>query len=84
MQHGKPIVSTHEGAIPDLVADGVNGFVCQPNDVNSLVSALEKLLLDKSLRVKMGIKGYNLYESKFTLNVFEKNMNGIFNKILNK
>ena len=84
MQHGKPIVSTHEGAIPDLVADGVNGFVCQPNDVNSLVSALEKLLLDKSLRVKMGIKGYNMYESKFTLNVFEKNMIGIFNKILKR
>ena len=84
MQHGKPIVSTHEGAIPDLVIDGVNGFVCQPKDVNSLVIALEKLLLDKSLRVKMGIEGYNLYNSKFTFNVFEKNLNGIFNKILSK
>lgn len=27
MQHGIPVVTTDEGAIPDLVVDGVNGFV---------------------------------------------------------
>jgi glycosyltransferase involved in cell wall biosynthesis len=83
MQHGKPVVSTDEGAIPDLVVDGVNGFVCERRNVDSLANALEILLKDKDLRVKMGIEGYNQYISKFTLNVFEKNMNDLFNKILN-
>lgn len=83
MQHGKPVVSTDEGAIPDLVVDGMNGFVCERRNVDSLANALEILLKDKDLRVKMGIEGYNQYISKFTLNAFEKNMNDIFNKILN-
>lgn len=83
MQHGKPVVSTDEGAIPDLVVDGVNGFVCERRNVESLANALERLLKDKDLRVTMGSEGYNLYISKFTLKVFEKNMSDIFNKILN-
>ena len=83
MQHGKPVVSTDEGAIPDLVVDGMNGFVCERRNVDSLANALEILLKDKDLRVKMGIEGYNQYINKFTLNAFEKNMNDIFNKILN-
>ena len=83
MQHGKPVVSTDEGAIPDLVVDGVNGFVCERRNVDSLANALEILLKDKDLRVKMGIEGYNQYINKFTLNAFEKNMNDLFNKILN-
>ena len=83
MQHGKPVVSTDEGAIPDLVVDGMNGFVCERRNVDSLANALEILLKDKDLRVKMGIEGYNQYINKFTLNAFEKNMNDLFNKILN-
>ena len=82
MQHGKPVVSTDEGAIPDLVVDGMNGFVCERRNVDSLANALEILLVDKDLRVKMGVEGYNQYKSKFTLRVFEQNMNDIFNEIL--
>lgn len=83
MQHGKPVVSTNEGAIPDLVVDGINGFVCVRRNVDSLVNALELLLKNKELRVKMGIEGYNQYTTKFTLRVFEQNIKNIFNEILN-
>ena len=83
MLHGKPVVSTDEGAIPDLVVDGMNGFVCKRRNVDSIANALEILLKDNDLRIKMGIEGYHQYTSKFTLKVFEKNMNDIFNKILN-
>ena len=82
MQHGKPVVSTDEGAIPDLVVDGLNGFVCERRNVDSLANALEILLADNDLRVKMGVEGYNQYKSKYTLKVFEQNMNNIFNEIL--
>ena len=83
MQYKLSIVTTNEGGIPDIVTDGLNGFVCERKDVDSIADALEKLIQDKDLRVKMGMEGYHQYTSKFTLNVFEKNMNDIFNKILN-
>lgn len=83
MQHGKPVVSTDEGAIPDLVVDGMNGFVCERRNVDSLANALEILLKDKDLRVKMGIEGYNQYVRKFTLSAFEENICLILSGIMN-
>ena len=72
MQHGLPVVSTTEGAVPDMVADGVNGFVCERKDVSGLAVALERLITDASLRRRMGEEGYRIYKDKFTLEKFEE------------
>ena len=72
MQHGLPVVSTDEGAVPDMVADGVNGFVCERKDVSGLVGALERLITDAALRMRMGEVGRKRYEEEFTLERFEE------------
>ena len=72
MQHGLPVVSTTEGAVPDMVADGVNGFVCERKEVSGLAVALERLITDASLRMRMGEEGYRIYKDKFTLEKFEE------------
>ena len=72
MQHGLPVVSTDEGAVPDMVADGVNGFVCERKDVSGLAGALERLITDASLRMRMGEVGRKRYEEEFTLERFEE------------
>lgn len=72
MQHGLPVVSTDEGAVPDMVADGENGFVCRRKDAEGLAQALERLLLDEALRHRMGAEGYRRYKENFTLQCFER------------
>ena len=72
MQHGLPVVSTTEGAVPDMVADGVNGFVCERKDVSGLAGALERLITDAALRMRMGEVGRKRYEEEFTLERFEE------------
>jgi len=49
MQAGTPIVATNVGGIPDVVQDGVNGFLVAPGDVTALANRLERLLTDASL-----------------------------------
>lgn len=71
MQHHKPIVSTNEGAVPDMVLDGENGFICKREDAFSLASALERFIVDEALRNTMGEEGYRIYHKKFTLSCFE-------------
>lgn len=39
-----PVVSTRLSGVPELVADGVTGYLADPGDVPSLVSALERCL----------------------------------------
>ncbi len=73
MQHGKPVVSTNEGAIPDMVEDSVNGFVCERKDVVGLADATEQLITNEALRKRMGERGEELYRENFTLLHFEEN-----------
>jgi len=55
MNAGRPvIVSDRVGAAPDLIVDGVNGFVYPSGDVNALASRLHQILESSALRAKMG------------------------------
>jgi glycosyltransferase involved in cell wall biosynthesis len=53
MALGKPVVATDVGAIPDLLADGC-GRLCQPQDVSSLLIAVEELISNDILRETLG------------------------------
>jgi glycosyltransferase involved in cell wall biosynthesis len=54
MAHGRPVVASAVGGIPELVEDGVTGFLVEPGDVAGLRAAIEKLLTDPALRRRLG------------------------------
>ena len=72
MQFSLPIVSTMEGGIPDVIEDGKTGFLVEKGNTQALADKLEDLIIDPSLRLKMGNSGRKRYEEKFTLKAFEK------------
>jgi glycosyltransferase involved in cell wall biosynthesis len=51
---GKPCVVSKVGDLPQMVENGVYGFVFPEGNINACTKALEKLLADDSLRKKMG------------------------------
>ena len=77
MQYKLPIVSTREGAVPDIVTDEKNGFVCKREDAVGTAIAIETLLNDKNIRIQMGENGYKIFKEKFTLEKFNKNITRI-------
>ena len=52
----KPVVTTSEGAIPDMVEEGVNGFLVPRKDVATLADRLALLLTSRETREKMGTR----------------------------
>jgi glycosyltransferase involved in cell wall biosynthesis len=54
MAHGRPVVASAVGGLLDLVEDGVTGYLVRPGDVLALREALERLLVDRELRRRMG------------------------------
>lgn len=50
MGAGLPVVSTPVGAIPELVEEGVNGFLIRVGDVDAMTNRVVRLLKDKDLR----------------------------------
>ena len=52
-----PIVSSNIGGIPDVVKDGENGLLVQPNDPKELADEIIYLLKNEDLRKEMGENG---------------------------
>lgn len=55
MAIGRAIVTTDVPGCRECVAEGVNGYMVPAKDANALALALEKLILDDSLRTSMGV-----------------------------
>ncbi|MGE5640056.1 MAG: glycosyltransferase family 4 protein, partial [Clostridia bacterium] len=54
MAAGVPVVATPVGGIPEVVADGVSGFLAAPGDRAALARLLRKVLLDRALGARIG------------------------------
>lgn len=65
MAYGLPVVTTRINALPEAVIDGATGFTVEPQNVEELADALEKLARDPALRVKMGEAGKRLAHERF-------------------
>lgn len=84
MQYSLPIVSTFEGGIPDIVKDGVTGFLIPQRNITVLAEKLELLIFDTKLRKQMGVAGKEKFEKEFTIEKFENQMKNILQDIINK
>lgn len=82
MQYSIPIVSTFEGGIPDVVENGITGYLVPQKDAKALADKLEILINNKGLRAKMGAAGRIKYEQEFTLQIFENRLLHILNLIM--
>jgi glycosyltransferase involved in cell wall biosynthesis len=53
MAAGCPVVAARSGGIPDIVTDGVNGYLFEPNDPDGAITATKRLLEAKEEREKL-------------------------------
>ncbi len=52
MASGKPAVAVDAGALRELCQDGVNGILCEKDDIDGIADALDTILADKKLQKK--------------------------------
>ena len=64
---GKAIVATRVGGNPEIVRDGKNGLLIEPENESQFADSVLKLLKDDSLRQKMGERGRSLAEDNFNI-----------------
>ncbi|MFA5162665.1 MAG: glycosyltransferase family 4 protein [Elusimicrobiales bacterium] len=69
---GVPVVASAVGGLPDMVRDGVNGFLVPPGDTALLAAALSKLAAEPELAAQMGRSARENYLSGHTPQAFEQ------------
>jgi glycosyltransferase involved in cell wall biosynthesis len=77
-----PVVASNEGGIPDIVENGVSGYLVGKKDAQGLAKMLELLIVDRALRTSMGYEGRKRYKQHFTQLRFETRMRDILWSIL--
>ncbi len=64
---GKPVIASRVGGIPELMDDGVEGFLAPPNEPEALAENIKRLLRDESLRRAFSINARNRFLKDYDL-----------------
>jgi glycosyltransferase involved in cell wall biosynthesis len=56
MATGMPVIASTHSAGPDIVREGIDGFVLEPDDVEGLAGRLDELRSDRARAVEMGVR----------------------------
>jgi len=69
MSYGIPIISTNIAGIPEMIRDGMEGFLMNPDDDDAAVNKMNQLFTDEDLRYEMGQAGIKRFQEIFDLNI---------------
>ena len=71
MSCGLPVVCSRVSDVPQIMEDGVNGFIFDPLDVDDMAEKLEKIItLSEEERQKMALLSREIAVGKFSSDVF--------------
>lgn len=84
MAMGLPVISTYHGGIPELVEDGVSGFLVPERNTDALADKLEVLLTHPEYWSEMGRAGRTFVEQHYDLNRLNDKLVLLYKTLLNQ
>lgn len=81
MAAGRPVVTTRVGAIPDVIADGENGFLIMAGDVDALAERINRLLGSADLRARMGRCAWERARSRYDVAVVAERLADLYGEL---
>jgi glycosyltransferase involved in cell wall biosynthesis len=75
----RPVVASRLGQIAEVIVDGENGLLIEPNDPAALARAIERLATDQSLRARLGIAARQTVIDRYT---WQQNAARVFDQIV--
>lgn len=72
-----PVIASNLGGTAEIVDDGVDGFLVDPNDTNAVTERVEKLLENEKLYKLFQENAYDKVTEKFNLKKITKNIESV-------
>jgi glycosyltransferase involved in cell wall biosynthesis len=82
MSLGKPAIVSDYGGNPELIADGVNGFMTKQHAPDAIAECVEKLFEDRELWKNMAANARKTYEERFTAKKMTQNMQNFYKGLM--
>jgi len=74
MAAGLPIVATKVGAAPEIIENGINGYIINPGDTLTLQNSLEQLIKNATKRNNMGMINREKCKFQFLVDIASQNL----------
>ena len=78
----RPVVATRVGGIPDVVRDGVDGFLVDSDDPDALAAPLAELAADPERRARMGEAGRARVVERYAVGRLVDDIDRLYRKLL--
>lgn len=66
MACGKPVIGSNVGGIPEVIEDGVNGFLFESGDHEMLANRIDRILGNPDLAMKLGEAAYRTATERYS------------------
>jgi colanic acid/amylovoran biosynthesis glycosyltransferase len=84
MAMGLPVISTIHGGIPELVEDGISGFLVKEGDIDALTYRLSYLIDHPETWATMGRAGHNFVKQNYDINKLNDRLVDLYRTLLNE
>lgn len=78
-----PVLATDVGGIPNIIINGVTGYLIPPGDVQSLKNGMEKMLNDPEKIRDMSEEGYKLVMEKYSARRMAEDYRRLYDSMIN-
>jgi glycosyltransferase involved in cell wall biosynthesis len=78
----RPAVATRVGGTPDVIRDGVDGFLVDPSDGEALAERLAELARDPELRTQMGAAGRERVLQRYAVDRLVDDVDRLYRRLL--
>lgn len=82
MSHGKPVIGSVAGGIPEVVTAGVTGLLAEPGDAASLADHMIRLGRDSGLRRRMGAAARADFLARFSAEALARNSVALYRRCI--
>lgn len=83
MMCGVPVLATNVGGNPELVTDGVTGYLIESGSAQGFAEAMVKVMSDKSMAKKLGKNAKADVMERFSFSIMVKKYKKIYRDMLN-
>jgi glycosyltransferase involved in cell wall biosynthesis len=79
---GRPVVATRVGGVPDVVRDGIDGFLVEQGDIDAMAERLSVLAADPPLRHRMGEAGRTSVHERYSVERLLNDVDALYRRLL--
>ena len=84
MACGVPVVSSNVGGLPEVVVDGVTGFLHPPDEVSQMAESAIRILSDPELHARMAADGVRLANERFSADRIVPHYEAVYEQALGR